>query len=148
MVPTQLRRLVDARADLSAVRTILLGGAAVPLGLLAAARDAGGPVVTTYGMSETSGGCVYSGMPLDDVSMDIGPGGRIRIAGPVLFSGYRLRPDLTAEASDGRWFVTSDLGSIGPSGELLVRRRADDVVITRGEEVVAAEVQAGLGARV
>jgi o-succinylbenzoate---CoA ligase len=145
VVPTQLRRLVDARADLSAVRTILLGGAAAPAGLLAAARAAGGRVVTTYGMSETSGGCVYDGMPLDDVSVDIGPGGRIRIAGPVLFSGYRLRPDLTAQARDGRWFVTSDLGTIGPSGKLLIRGRADDVIITGGEKVVAAEVEAALG---
>jgi O-succinylbenzoic acid--CoA ligase len=145
VVPTQLRRLVDARAELSAVRTILLGGAAVPPGLLSEARAAGGRVVTTYGMSETSGGCVYDGMPLDDVSVDIGPGGRIRIAGPVLFSGYRLRPDLTAEARDGRWFVTSDLGSIGASGELLVRGRADDVIITGGEKVVAAQVEAALG---
>ena len=145
MVPTQLRRLVDAGADLSAAATILLGGAAVPPGLLEAARGAGGRVVTTYGMSETSGGCVYNGMPLDDVSVDIGPDDRIRIAGPVLFSGYRLRPDLTAQARDGRWFVTSDLGSIGPSGELLVRGRADDVIITGGEKVVAAEVEAVLG---
>jgi o-succinylbenzoate---CoA ligase len=144
VVPTQLRRLVDARADLTAVRTILLGGAAAPAGLLDAARAAGGRVVTTYGMSETSGGCVYSGMPLDDVSVDIGPGGRIRLAGPVLFSGYRLRPDLTAAALDGRWFVTSDVGSIGPSGELLVRGRADDVINTGGEKVVAAEVEAAL----
>jgi len=88
---------------------------------------------------------VYDGMPLDEVSVDIGPGDRIRIAGPVLFSGYRLRPDLTAEARDGRWFVTSDLGSIGPSGELLVRGRADDVIITGGEKVVAAQVEAALG---
>jgi O-succinylbenzoic acid--CoA ligase len=144
VVPTQLRRLVDARADLGAVRTILLGGAAVPSGLLAAARAAGGRVVTTYGMSETSGGCVYDGMPLDGVSVDIGPGDRIRIAGPVLFSGYRLRPDLTAAAHDGRWFVTSDLGSIGRSGELQVRGRADDVIITGGEKVIAAEVEAAL----
>lgn len=144
MVPTQLRRLVEAGADLSAAATILIGGAAVPPGLLDAARAAGGRVVTTYGMSETSGGCVYNGMPLDDVSVDIGPGGRIRIAGPVLFSGYRLRPDQTAQARDGRWFVTSDLGSIGPSGELLVRGRADDVIITGGEKVVAAEVEAAL----
>ena len=126
VVPTQLRRMLDAGDDLTAAKTILLGGAAAPAGLLDAARAAGGRVVTTYGMSETSGGCVYDGMPLDDVSVDIGPGGRIRIAGPVLFSGYRLRPDLTAQARDGRWFVTSDIGSIGPSGELLVRGRADD----------------------
>jgi o-succinylbenzoate---CoA ligase len=144
VVPTQLRRLVDAGADLAAVRTILLGGAAAPAGLLDAARAAGGRVVTTYGMSETSGGCVYNGMPLDDVSVDIGPGSRIRLAGPVLFDGYRLRPDLTAAAREGRWFVTSDVGSIGPSGELLVRGRADDVINTGGEKVVAAEVEAAL----
>ena len=145
VVPTQLRRLLDAGEDLTAVRTILLGGAAPPPGLVDAARAAGGRVITTYGMSETCGGCVYNGMPLDDVQVDIGPGGRIRIAGPVLFSGYRLRPDLTAQARDGRWFVTSDIGSIGPSGELLVRGRADDVINTGGEKVVAAEVEAALG---
>jgi O-succinylbenzoic acid--CoA ligase len=144
VVPTQLRRMLDAGDDLTAAKTILLGGAAAPAGLVDAARAAGGRVVTTYGMSETSGGCVYDGMPLDDVSVDIGPGGRIRIAGPVLFSGYRLRPDLTAQARDGRWFVTSDIGSIGPSGELLVRGRADDVINTGGEKVVAAEVEAAL----
>ena len=144
VVPTQLRRMLDAGDDLTAAKTILLGGAAAPAGLVDAARAAGGRVVTTYGMSETSGGCVYDGMPLDDVSVDIGPGGRIRIAGPVLFSGYRLRPDLTAQARDGRWFVTSDIGSIGPSGELLVRGRADDVINTGGEKVIAAEVEAAL----
>jgi o-succinylbenzoate---CoA ligase len=145
LVPTQLQRLLDAGDDLTAVRTILLGGAAAPPALLDAARAAGGRVITTYGMSETCGGCVYDGMPLDDVSVDIGPGGRIRIAGPVLFSGYRLRPDLTARARDGRWFITSDIGSIGPAGQLLVRGRADDVINTGGEKVVAAEVEAALG---
>ena len=144
VVPAQLRRMLDAGDDLTAAKTILLGGAAAPAGLVDAARAAGGRVVTTYGMSETSGGCVYNGMPLDDVSVDIGPGGRIRIAGPVLFSGYRLRPDLTARTRDGRWFVTSDIGSIGPSGELLVRGRADDVINTGGEKVVAAEVESAL----
>jgi o-succinylbenzoate---CoA ligase len=144
VVPTQLRRMLDAGDDLTAAKTILLGGAAAPAGLVDAARAAGGRIVTTYGMSETSGGCVYDGMPLDDVSVGIGPGERIRIAGPVLFSGYRLRPDLTAQARDGRWFVTSDIGSVGPSGELLVRGRADDVINTGGEKVVAAEVEAAL----
>jgi O-succinylbenzoic acid--CoA ligase len=145
VVPTQLRRLVDAGDDLTAAATILLGGAAPGAGLVDAARAAGAHVVTTYGMSETSGGCVYDGVPLDGVSVEIGADGRIRIAGPVLFSGYRLRPDLSAAARDGRWFVTSDLGAFGPSGELLVRGRADDVINTGGEKVVAAEVEAALG---
>ncbi len=145
LVPTQLRRLVDAGADLTALRTILLGGAAIPHGLLAAASAAGGTVITTYGMSETCGGCVYDGMPLDGVSAQIGADGRIRIAGPVLFSGYRLRPDLTALARDGRWFVTSDLGAVDAAGRLVVRGRADEVIITGGEKVVASEVAAVLG---
>jgi o-succinylbenzoate---CoA ligase len=145
LVPTQLRRLVDAGADLSAMQAILLGGAAIPDGLLAAAGAAGGRVITTYGMSETCGGCVYDGVPLDGVSVETDDDGLIRIAGPVLFSGYRLRPDLTARVRDGRWFVTSDLGSISASGGLLVRGRADDVIVTGGENVVAAEVAAALG---
>jgi len=144
VVPTQLRRIVDAGDDLTSAKTILLGGAAAPAGLVDAARAAGGRIVTTYGMSETSGGCVYEGVPLDDVSVEIGPDGQIRIAGPVLFSGYRLRPDLTAEVRDGRWFITSDIGSIGPAGQLQVRGRADDVINTGGEKVVAAEVEAAL----
>jgi o-succinylbenzoate---CoA ligase len=145
LVPTQLRRMLDAGDDLTAVATILLGGAAPGAGLVDAARAAGAPVVTTYGMSETCGGCVYDGVPLDGVSVDVGADGRIRIAGPVLFSGYRLRPDLTAAARDGRWFLTSDLGAFGPSGKLLIRGRADDVINTGGEKVVAAEVEAVLG---
>ena len=142
LVPTQLRRLLDEGADLSGLRTILLGGAATPAGLLAGARAAGARVVTTYGMTETCGGCVYDGVPLDGVDVQQGPDGRIRIAGPVLFSGYRLRPGLTAAAFDGRWFVTSDLGRLGPDGRLVVRGRADDAITTGGEKVVPAEVAA------
>ena len=56
----------------------------------------------------------------------------------MLFSGYRGRPDLTAAAMDGAWFVTSDLGLIGADGRLAVRGRADDVIVTGGEKVVAA----------
>jgi o-succinylbenzoate---CoA ligase len=145
LVPTQLRRLLDAGADLTALRAILLGGTAIPGGLLAAARAAGATVITTYGMSETCGGCVYDGLPLDGVSAEAGADGRIRIAGPVLFSGYRLRPDLSASARDGRWFITSDLGSVSASGRLLVRGRADDMIITGGENVVADEVAAVIG---
>ena len=145
LVPVQLRRLVDAGAGLSALRGILLGGAAMPDGLLADASAAGARVTTTYGMSETCGGCVYDGVPLDEVSVEIGADGRIRIAGPVLFSGYRLQPGLSRQARDGRWFITSDLGSISASGRLRVRGRADDVIVTGGEKVVAGEVAAVLG---
>jgi O-succinylbenzoic acid--CoA ligase len=146
LVPTQLRRLLDlggGASGLGAFRTILLGGAAASPGLLAEARAAGGRVVTTYGMSETSGGCVYDGAALDNVDLKVGADGRVRVAGPVLFSGYRLRPDLTAAALDGGWFVTSDLGELA-GGRLRVLGRADDVVITGGQKVVAGAVAAVL----
>ena len=149
MVPTQLRRLADgpdARAALSGFRRILLGGAAVPPGLLEAARSAGGNVTTTYGMTETCGGCVYDHLPLDGVSVDVGADGRIRIAGPVLFSGYRGRPDLTGQAMDGGWFVTSDVGRLTAPGRLAVLGRADGMINTGGEKVAADEVAAALEA--
>jgi O-succinylbenzoic acid--CoA ligase len=139
VVPTQLRRLLDAGVDLSAFRSILLGGAAAAPPLVAEARSRGGRVFTTYGMSETCGGCVYDGVPLDGVGVDLGPDGRIRLRGPVLFTGYRLRPDLTAATRDGDWFVTQDLGVI-EDGRLRIRGRVDDVINTGGEKVVAGEV--------
>jgi O-succinylbenzoic acid--CoA ligase len=142
LVPAQLRRLLAAGADVGAFRTILLGGAAASAGLLARARGAGARVVTTYGMSETCGGCVYDGVPLDGVSVRTGPDGRIRIAGPVIFSGYRGRPDLTAQSLADGWFLTSDVGSVDPGGRLVVRGRADDMINTGGEKVAPAEVAA------
>jgi o-succinylbenzoate---CoA ligase len=144
LVPTQLRRLLSARADLAPFGTILLGGAGAPARLLEQAAAAGGRVVTTYGMTETCGGCVYDGMPLDGVSVAAGPDGRIRVAGPVLFTGYRDRHGLAAAATSDGWFSTSDLGSVGPSGRLTVRGRADDVINTGGEKVIAGEVAAAL----
>jgi len=150
LVPTQLRRLLDAGAESGAagpgaVRTVLLGGAAAGDWLLAEARDAGWRVVTTYGMSETSGGCVYDGMPLDGVSARTDADGRVMITGPVLFSGYRLQPGLTAAVLSDGWFRTADLGRVAPDGRVSVRGRADDVINTGGEKVVPGEVEAVLG---
>lgn len=100
LVPTQLVRALtqpDVLARLAAYDAILLGGAAADPAILARAASAGLRVVTTYGMSETSGGCVYDGVPLDGVDISLDDAGRVSISGPVVFSGYRLRPDLTAE---------------------------------------------------
>ncbi|TMR13562.1 AMP-dependent synthetase [Nonomuraea turkmeniaca] len=141
LVPTQLHRLVEMGADLSGFRTILLGGAAPRPRLLEQARDLGARVVTTYGMSETCGGCVYDGQPLYNVDLKIGEDGLIRIAGPVLFSGYRAGGPAPF---DGGWFVTSDLGELA-GGRLRVLGRADDVINTGGEKVMAPAVAAVLG---
>ena len=144
LVPTQLRRLLDGPlAALRSYDVVLLGGAAAPPALLERARDAGVRVVMTYGMSETSGGCVYDGVPLDGV--DVAVDGRVRLRGPVLASGYRLRPDLTAAAFRDGWYTTGDVGELAPDGRLVVHGRADDVVVTGGEKVAPAAVEAALG---
>jgi O-succinylbenzoic acid--CoA ligase len=152
LVPTQLRRLIDDGAPLDTFDAILLGGAAPGDSLLADARAAGGRVVVTYGMSETCGGCVYDGWPLDGVRVRIDSGGLIAIAGPVLFSGYRPGATDPTDDADGTdpadgegWFRTSDLGSLDAEGRLTVRGRADDVINTGGEKVVPGEVEAILG---
>jgi O-succinylbenzoic acid--CoA ligase len=140
LVPTQLARLLDAGVDLSSFRVILLGGSAASPALLARAAEAGARVVTTYGMSETAGGCVYDGVPLDGVQVRIDDRGQVCIRAPMLMSGYRLRDDLTRDALVDDWLVTSDLGSITEQGRLTVTGRADDVVISGGENVVASQV--------
>ena len=100
-------------------------------------------MVTTYGMTETCGGCVYDGTPLDGVRVKIGAeDGRIWIGGPVLFSGYVDGPEQPAPG-DG-WFRTGDLGRLDSSGRLTVRGRADDVINTGGYKVVPGEVAAAL----
>jgi O-succinylbenzoic acid--CoA ligase len=141
LVPTQLRRLLDAGADLSTYDGVLVGGAALSPSLHHTAVEAGVRIVTTYGMSETCGGCVYDGEPLDGVTVRLRDDGRVEIGGPVVFAGYRLRPDLTAAALvDGR-HVTEDLGRWSADGRLEVLGRADDVIVSGGVNVPAALVE-------
>lgn len=150
LVPTQLERVLDGGVEavdaLGELDAVLLGGAAAPPALVARAEAAGVRVVTTYGMSETCGGCVYDGRPLEGVevriaSPDAGGVGRIELGGPTVFSGYRLRPDLTAAALvDGR-HVTNDLGRLRADGTLEVLGRADDVIVSGGEKIAPASVE-------
>ncbi|MSW64613.1 MAG: AMP-binding protein [Actinobacteria bacterium] len=150
LVPTQLRRALAAEPDaLRALDAVLVGGAATDPDLLAAARDAGVAVVTTYGMSETAGGCVYDGVPLDGVAVRIVHGG-IELAGPQLALGYRLDPAATAAAfttdADGRrWFRTQDVGTLD-GDRLTVHGRLDDVVVTGGVNVSPQAVEGALRA--
>ena len=140
VVPTQLVRLLDepgGAAALAEFAAVLVGGAAAPAGLLDRARAAGVRAVTTYGMSETCGGCVYDGVPLDGVTVRAAGDGLLRISGPVLMNRYRGGPDLGDE------FVTSDLGYVR-DGRVVVRGRADDVINTGGHKVVPGEVAAVL----
>jgi o-succinylbenzoate---CoA ligase len=140
LVPTQLARLTPEA--LAGYKTVLLGGAAAADGQVDRARTAGVPVVTTYGMSETCGGCVYDGIALDGVKAEVRDedGGRIWISGPVLFQGY------SGGERAGPWFRTGDLGAVDATGRLVVRGRADDVINTGGHKVMPAEVATALQA--
>lgn len=144
LVPTQLHRALDrprTAARLGRFARILLGGAAAPDELLARARSAGLAVVTTYGMSETAGGCIHDGRPLPGVRVRIDAGDqRISLGGPMLFSGF-VEPGvgLIGGPSDG-WFTTNDRGRMD-ADRLQVLGRVDEVVISGGVNVDLAQVQ-------
>ncbi len=149
LVPTQLHRLLDRPDDVAALRglhTILLGGGPIDPGLRARAADAGLHLVATYGASETAGGCVYDGLPLDGVAVAIGTDARIRIGGPTIFEGYDGDPALTAETLVDGWYLTSDAGRLDEDGRLRVLGRVDDVVISGGVNVPLPAVAARLRA--
>ncbi|NEE00314.1 AMP-binding protein [Phytoactinopolyspora halotolerans] len=144
LVARQLAALLDADgaalAALTGYDAVLVGGSAVSDDLLERARDAGVTVVTTYGSTETAGGCVYDGVPLDDVEIDITDDGRIRLAGPMLASGYRLNSQLSADVFADGWFTTADAGHFTPDGRLEVVGRIDDVAVSGGVNVPLAAV--------
>jgi O-succinylbenzoic acid--CoA ligase len=144
LVPTQLRRFLDAEPDaLRAFDAVLVGGAATDAALLRRARQQDVRVVTTYGMTETAGGCVYDGRPLDGVQVRVRDGG-VELAGATLALGYRLDPAATGAAFAGGWFATRDAGTLDAEGRLTVHGRQDDVVISGGVNVAPAAVEAAL----
>ena len=144
LVPTQLRRFLAAEPDaLLAFDAVLVGGAATDPALLARARDLGVPVVTTYGMTETAGGCVYDGRPLDGVGVRV-TGDGVELSGPTLATGYRLDPAASAAAFTDGWFRTRDAGTLSPDGRLTVTGRLDDVLITGGANVAPSAVESVL----
>ena len=143
LVPTQLRRYLDEEPDaLRAFDAVLVGGAATDAALRARAREAGVAVVTTYGMTETAGGCVYDGQPLDGVRVRVTDG--VELAGPTLALGYRLDPAATEAVFADGWFRTRDAGTLDADGRLTVTGRLDDVVITGGVNVAPPAVEAAL----
>lgn len=138
LVPTQLHRRLDAE-DLGRFSAVLVGGGPAQPADLARAAELGINVVRTYGMSETCGGCVYDGLPLDGVQIRIDDG-RILLRGPMLFEGYEGEPERTSAAFEDGWLRTHDLGRLD-DGVLTVLGREDDVIISGGVKVPAQAVE-------
>ena len=151
LVPVQLARLVGAaeegdRRVADALRRfdgILVGGQALTAALRERARAAGARILTTYGSSETAGGCVYDGVPIGTTQVRA-VDGLLEIGGPVLAEGYLDDPERTARAfheADGlRWYRTGDLGTVA-DGVVTVQGRADNVIISGGEKVLLDAVE-------
>jgi O-succinylbenzoic acid--CoA ligase len=142
IVPTQLFRALNGDAKLlkhlQNADSVLIGGASLSVGLRKQGEAAGIKIVTTYGMTETCGGCVYEGKALTGVEFEI-KSGRVRIKGKVLASNYLNAP---WSLNDG-WFETSDLGEV-INEKLVVLGRADDVIVSGGENISLSAVENSL----
>lgn len=152
LVPTQLMRLADAidkdeflLAQMRRFDAILVGGQAPQAGLVEGLRALGINIVVTYGSTETSGGCVYDGVALDGVEVDLNADGRVRVSGPVLawFTGSEDAPEPVA-GPDG-WLQTNDLGEFDGEGRLHVIGRADRVIASGGIKISLDRVEALAG---
>lgn len=136
LVPTQLHR---GDVDPRRFRRILVGGSADWR-----ADERPGNVVQTYGMTETAGGVVYDGLPVDGVEVRVDPAdGQVHLRGPMLLRCYRDGTD--PKGPDG-WLPTGDSGAIEPDGRLTVFGRMDDVIVTGGEKVWPDAVERALRA--
>ena len=156
LVPTQMTRALADPETLKALRlcsAILVGGARISPSLLVAGREQGLKLVTTYGMTETCGGCVYDGVPLPGVKVAVNEG-RICLSTPTLMSGYleaESDPEIR-EHSGQTWLATNDAGRIifededagkvatqtiddSTPAQLEVLGRLDDTIISGGENI-------------
>jgi len=130
---TSLVATALSRIDSSLFKSILLGGSSAPANLPS-------NVITTYGMTETGGGVVYNGQPLDKVEIKI-VDGEILLRCPMLMRAYR--DDQTLSLENG-WYATGDIGEINENGKLSVHGRQTDLIITGGENVWPSVVENSL----
>jgi O-succinylbenzoic acid--CoA ligase len=146
LVASMLRQILDVEAGpFRGVKALLIGGGPSPLELLAEAVDAGLGVLPTYGMTETASQIAtrpladalrpgLSAVPVPGAELRIGVDGVIEVDGPMVSPGYLGEPDRQG------WFRTSDVGEL-VDGRLRVLGRADDVIISGGENVHPVEVE-------
>lgn len=128
VVPTVLTRM-----DTAGFRRVLVGGAAPPTGV----PD---NVVTTWGMTETAGGIVYDGIPLDGVEVRA-EHGRLWVRAPMLGRAYRSADGDTDPRTPDGWFDTGDAGEVRPDGSVVVHGRVGEMIVTGGENVWPATVE-------
>ncbi len=169
LVPTMLRRLLDLTPDEKrwpSLRCVLLGGGPIPPELVDECLRRGIPIAPTYGLTEAASQVATlapgdaalkrgsAGKPLFPVDLRIesddgrlceaGEPGEIAVGGPTITSGYYNRPDQTTRALRGGRLHTGDFGYLDEDGYLYVLDRRDDLIVSGGENVYPAEVEAVL----
>jgi len=144
IVPTQLYKALTSDSKLlehlTAAEAVLVGGAPLSDKLKKEAASKHVKIITTYGMTEMSGGCVYNQKPLDGVDVKISDAGLIQLSGPMIASGYLLANGQLEKFADSDSFDTTDLGEI-TNGMLKVLGRVDDVIISGGEKISLSAVE-------
>jgi O-succinylbenzoic acid--CoA ligase len=144
IVPTQLYKALTSDSKLlehlTAAEAVLVGGAPLSDKLKKEAANKHVKIITTYGMTEMSGGCVYNQKPLDGVDVKISDAGLIQLSGPMNASGYLLTNGQLEKFADSDSFETTDLGEI-TNGMLKVLGRVDDVIISGGEKISLSAVE-------
>jgi O-succinylbenzoic acid--CoA ligase len=158
VVSTMLERMLDERGQRPyppGLRCVLLGGGPAPGPLVERCLRLGVPVAPTYGLTEAASQVATmlpdevaarpgaAGKPLFPTEIRIEEG-EILVRGPTVMLGYAGRPDETARALRGGWLHTGDLGHVDADGYLYVHERREDLIITGGENVYPAEVEAVL----
>jgi len=136
LVPTMLSRLLDAGLECPpTLRWALLGGGPIPPALIRRAAAAGVPIASTYGMTEACSQIVTHGWPLPGVELRVAADGELLVRGPTVAPGTL--------GLDG-WLHTGDLGTLDERGRLTVIGRRSETIVTGGENVAPAEVEAVL----
>lgn len=166
LVPVMLERLMQAGVTPpKSLRFLLLGGAPAPRDLLERALAAGWPLASTYGLTETASQAATlppaeaeehvgsAGRPLflteiriegQGLVLPAGEPGEILVRGPTVIPGYLHRPDETSERFKDGFLRTGDIGYLDPEGYLYVLDRRKDLIVSGGENVYPAEVEAAL----
>jgi len=168
LVPTQLVALIEHPAwpmtDLSSLRAVTTGSTIVPRSLIEAIHARGVPVIQVYGATETAPIAIHQtrreafasvgscGKPalhceariVDGEGREVRPGerGEILIRGPNVMTGYWRNPAATAAALVEGWFHTGDIGHVNAQGDYYIDERKNDVIISGGENIYPAEIEA------
>jgi O-succinylbenzoic acid--CoA ligase len=146
VVPTMLKRVLDTDPEpYSGLRAVLVGGGPIPEGLLERAAAVGIPALPTYGMTETCGqvATLKPGSPVSRRAHPL-PGVEIRVDdGRIALKGGMISDAVT---DDDGWLVTGDLGELDDEGAVRILGRADDMIISGGENVSPAAVESALAA--